>query len=397
MKVACQRERLHNALQVVTSVVGATTSKPVLQDVKLEASGDVLVLSATDLEVGVQFRLGEVEVSQPGAALVPARRFNDIVRNSVDETLLLEWQDSVLMIRGERSQFRVLGEDPEEFPVLPKTNEKEAVTLTGGLLSGMIRRTLFATASQSARYTLNGLYLELEDRKIEMTATDGHRLAHVERPLAAGVKTPAHGILPAKAAALMERSLGPDEAIRLHVGENEVVAWSDRVMIYARLLEGTFPRYREVIPVGGPSRLEAPTRDLEQCVRQAAVLTSDESRAVRFHLDENHLTLRSRTPEAGEAQIEMAVVYSGDSLVIGFNPKFIADALGAIEEESVTFELSGPDRPGVIKDGKGYLCVLMPLSLAEAMEAARPPEEEHEEEEPESDAEEGESDDDEDE
>lgn len=365
MKIVCQRERLHSALQVVASVVGPATAKPVLQDVCLEAAGDVLSLVTTDLEVGIRYRVSDVEVVEDGVALVPARRLGDIVRNSTDETLELEWNDAVLVVRGRSSRFRVLGEAPEEFPGIPEVSGDSMATLRGEVLSGLIRRTLYAAAAQSTRFTLNGIYWELEDKTIAMTATDGHRLAHVERALPSAVPAAARGIVPSKAAGLIERSIGPDEEAHVRLGENEVLVRTDRVTIYARLLEGTFPRYREVIPSGPAAKMVAPTAELEQCVRQAAVLTSDESRAVRFHLDENHLTVRSRTPEAGEAQIELPVEYAGEPLVIGFNPKFIADALGPVAEERVEFEITTPDRPGVIRDGKGYLCVLMPLSLAE--------------------------------
>ena len=243
----------------------------------------------------------------------------------------------------------------EEFPGIPEVEQGDACEISGGVLAAMIRRTLFAAAPQSTRYTLNGLYWEVEEKKFKMTATDGHRLAHVERMLPGGAQAAAvAGIVPSKAAALMERSLGPDEEVQFRLGESDLLVRTERLTVYARLLEGTFPRYREVIPTGHPCRLEAPTRELEQCVRQAAVLTSDESRAVRFHLEGNHLTLRSRSPEAGEAQVELAVTYTGEPLVIGFNPKFIADALGPVEERPanpfVLHALTFAERPAWIPD-----------------------------------------------
>jgi len=384
MKIVCQRERLHNALQVVGATVGPSTTKPVLQDVKLEAADDALGLVATDLEVGVRYRLADVEVAQAGSALVPARRLMDIVRNATDEAIELEWADSILEIRGRSSRFRILGEDPEEFPGIPEVDESGAGGFAADVLIGMLRRTLFAAAAQSTRYTLNGVYWEADGKSLAMTATDGHRLAHVERTLSTPVAEAVRGIVPAKAAALMAHSLRPDENVTFRFGENDLLVRTDRLTIYARLLEGTFPRYREVIPTGSTVRVEAPVRELEQCVRQAAVLTSDESRAVRFHFETNHLTLRSRTPEAGEAQVELAVTYTGDPMVIGFNPKFVADALAPIDEETVRIELASPDQPGLIKDGTGYLCVIMPLNLAE-----EPPAPGAEEDVPEAAAEEG--------
>ena len=198
-----------------------------------------------------------------------------------------------------------------------------------------------------------------------MTATDGHRLAHVERVLSTPAAAPASGIVPSKAAALMERSLMPDEDVLFRLGENDLLVRTDRVTIYARLLEGTFPRYREVIPASHPARMEAAVGELERGVRQAAVLTSDESRAVRFHLGGDRLVLSARTPEAGDARVEVEVSYEGDPLLIGFNPKFIADALAPVEDENVEFYFGTPEEPGLIKDSTGYLCVIMPLNVAE--------------------------------
>ena len=320
MKIVCQRERLLGALQVAGSTVGPTTTRPVLQDVKLEVENDTLALVATDLEVGVRFRLPDVDVERTGAALVPARRFTEIVRVSDDEILELEWKDSMLEIRGRRSQFRVLGEDPEEFPGIPEVGEEGAAGLPAGVLREMLRRTAFAAAAQSTRYTLNGIFWEVDGKKFLMTATDGHRLAHVERVLSTPAAAPASGIVPSKAAALMERSLMPDEDVLFRLGENDLLVRTDRVTIYARLLEGTFPRYREVIPASHPARMEAAVGELERGVRQAAVLTSDESRAVKFRFEADRLILTSAT---------LRTANSFD---------YMRDRLGAVDVEELALE-----------------------------------------------------------
>ncbi len=367
MKAICDRGALVEALNLVAGVVVSRTPKPVLMCVKLTATEGSLALAATDLEVAVRVSTPRVEVQTPGEALIPADKLVQIVRESVDPTLTLSVEQDVAEIRGEDSRFKVSGYPLADYPPMPDFAGDPDFTATAGDLHKILSQTIFATARENSRYAMNGVLIERQGGKLSMVATDGRRLALAKGVCKAskadeGLTT---AILPAKALNMILRLFTtPEQEVRVRLADNQIVFATDDAALSSNLIEGNFPPYKDVIPRDGDKKAVINAAVFASAVRRGALLTNEESRVVRLSFTSEGLTLSSRAPEMGEAEIKVALVsYAGEPMDIGFNPQMILDALKVVDTEQVTLELKGPTRPIVLRTGPDFLYVIMPMSL----------------------------------
>jgi DNA polymerase-3 subunit beta len=369
MKITCEREKLLAAFQTAGSVAPSRSPKPILQNVKIEAAGDAATLMATDLEIGIRVHLPGIDVAAAGAAILPMGRFTSILRESSDATLVIESDDKGTIVRGDRSEFRLQAEDPNEFPTVAGAEDETAYhELPARLFREIARRTVFATDTESSRYALGGVLIELSDDKIIAVGTDGRRLAKMEAPARSvgGHKTGENTtIVPSKAMQLMERALSDHDAeIQLVSRPNEVLLKSPRVTIYSRLVEGRFPKWRDVFPQRvSTQRIECVVGPLLAAVRQAAIVTSEESRGVDFQFHDGKVVLTGRSADVGQSRVEFPIGYDGPKLTITLDPRYVADFLRVLEAESTfTLDIKDAESAAVASTGDGYGYVIMPLA-----------------------------------
>ncbi|MBX7073775.1 MAG: DNA polymerase III subunit beta [Pirellulales bacterium] len=368
MKVSCERDKLAPAFQTASAVAPARSTKPILQNVKLEVHGDSATLIANDLEIGVRVEVPGVQIETPGSVMLPTSRFNQILRESGDAALRLESDAQGTLVRGERSEFRLLSENPDEFPTVATFNEAAYHELPARLLRELIRRTVFATDVESTRYALGGVLIELTEDKITAVGTDGRRLAMMSAPAASvgGHKTgDTTTIIPTKAMHLIERALGDaDSEIRLALKSNSALVKSERTTISSRLVEGRFPKWRDVFPKrDSAARIEMAVGPFLSAVKQAAILTSDESRGVDFTFGDGKLTLAGKAAEAGQSRVELPIAYDGSELSITLDPRFVIDFLKVLDPaKSFTIEIKDAESAAVCSTDDGYGYVIMPLA-----------------------------------
>ncbi len=379
MKVICDRAALAEAVNNVSSVVVTRTPTPVLQCVKLTAADRILTLAATDLEVGLRLGVGEVNVEAEGSALIPADKLKQIVTTCDDPTLTIETSGTTVTIKGESSRFTLNGYDPGEAPAVRDFADAEVdFEIEGGQLQRLIHRTLFAAAAEHSRYAINGVLVEREGRNLRLVATDGRRLA-IARGAASGSDMGGDKgggkrscIVPTKALNLIARLIrNPETPVRVAIEENQAVfcigdadAPGECAVLSTNLVEGSFPPFEDVIPRDQDKKGTFEVAELASAIRRAALLTNEESKGVRLSFKGKELTLTSRAPEMGEAEVHVdATRYDGDSLEIGFNPGFLTDALKVIDDQQVVIELKAPNKPGVIKVGSDFTYVIMPVNL----------------------------------
>ncbi len=372
MKVICDRSALHDAVSLTSGVVAARTPSNVLKCVHLHADDGVLRLSATDHEVGVRLGVEQVEIESPGEAVIPADKLNQIVRACDDPTLTLETADHTTNIKGANSHFKVFGYDPKEFPPVREFGDAAVDTeIPASTLSKLVARTLFAAASEHSRYAINGVLFDREKDKLRLVATDGRRLAMAQGPCtnASGNDT-SSCIIPIKTLQLLNKVMPDDDTVvRMALDDGQVliqVGEGDAApVISSNLVEGAFPPFEDVIPRDQDKKASFDAQSLASAVRRAALLTNEESRGVRLTFEDGGLTLTSRAPEMGEAEIHLDVEdYQGDSIMIGFNPAYVTDALKVLEHDQVIFELKAPNKPGVLRMGTDFMYVLMPVNLS---------------------------------
>lgn len=364
MKCVINRSALSEALSMVGTIAPTRTPKPVLECVKLSSVEDGLSLTATDLQVSLQCLVRQVEIKEQGSGLFRADKLSAIVRESVDETLALEMVDDSLEIRGGDSVFKIFGRSPEEFPPIHGLEGKADLEIKSGVLLKMILRTLYAAAKENTRYAINGVLWDKKGKKLQLVATDGRRLAQAVGVAEKSVGDDRQLIMPAKTMAFLARNLhDPDAIVRVKFEANQCVIEHGDWTISSVLVEGHFPKFEDVIPRDSDKKLELDREALFSAVRRAALLTTVESKGVRFTFADDTLILSSRASEHGEATIRLPISYSHPSLEIGFNPQFLIDMLRVLEDEKVILELKEPNRPGVLRSGTDFLYVVMPVNL----------------------------------
>src|SRR4051794_308344 len=327
MKVICNRGALLEALTVAGNVVNPRTPKPVLQCIKVTAGEDRITLAATDLEVAIRYSDAQVQIEQPGEALLPADKFRDIVRESMDDTLSISIKDDRAIIKGQDSEFKIFTQPASEFPPVPDFEGEADFEVAGGHLKQLIGQTLFAAAKESTRYAFNGVLVVAKGKKIHLISTDGRRLAQANGDLSNAEKLPKDGlkaIIPTKALQLVEKLIDdPEEAVGFQMRENQVIVHTSSATLTSNLVEGQFPPYEDVIPKDTDKKMSAATADFLSAIRRAALLTTEESKGVRMSFTKKGVTLSSRSPEAGEAEVKFACKYEGTDCEIGFNPSFL--------------------------------------------------------------------------
>jgi len=367
MKVIAQTAALQEAMGLVGSIVATRTPKPVLQCIKLAAAADkpCLTLLATDLEVGCRYYITAVQVEQDGECLVQAERFGGIVREAAaDESLTIETEKETCHIRGAGSHFKIFGYDPAEYPAVSDFDGKADLQVSASTLSGMINKTLFATAKVHSHYAMSGVLMETSGKRIHLVATDGHRLAQAKGTLSKTAAKDVSAIVPTKLMSLIQRVAGTsDEAVEIRLQDNQILVRTARAVLSSTLVQGNFPKYADVIP-RECSRKAALNRTMfEHRIRQAALLTNEQSRGVRMSFKGDQATLTSRAPETGEAEATCPVKFEGEPLDIAFNPTFLIDAIRVAETDEINLEMNEANKPAVVKAGNDFLYVLMPIDL----------------------------------
>ena len=368
MKVTCEREKLLHAFQTVGSVAPARSPKPILQDLKLEFTAERATRLGTDLEVGIRMEVPGFDIIAPGSVVLPISRFGSILRESTDEKLDLESDGSKTLVRGERSEFQLPSANPDEFPDVSLFTAEKYHELSARFFRELIHRTVFATDSESARYALGGVLIELTSDKIIAVGTDGRRLAKQEGPAKAvgGHETgDATTIIPTRAMQLLERALADsEENIQLATRENDVLVKSGRSVIYSRLVEGRYPQWRDVFPRQERAvQIELTAGPFYSAVRQAAIVTSEERRGVDFAFGEGKLVLAGHGAEYGESHVELPIPYDGTVVAVNLDPRYMSDFLKVLDpEQTFTLELRDGESAIVCTTDDGYGYVIMPLA-----------------------------------
>lgn len=374
MKLSIQKNQLQRGLSRIQAIVEKRNSMPILANVLLQAEGKgekgSLELAATDLEVGIR-GTHSANVEKPGGLTVSARKLYDIVRELPDETVhMAAMSNSYLELRCERARFTLAGTAPEEYPSLPDFAPGRLVTLQAAVLSTMIERTMYAASLDETRYNLNGVYFEVlsDEAKIRMVATDGHRLAVVDRVVGDQVAGLSSGlIIPRKGLAELKRLVDEEDADEIEIGfeGNSGLARKGDVTLLMRLIEGEFPNYNQVIPKTTEHKITLSSETLLRALRRVVLLSAERSRAVKCEIESGCLTLSSSNPDLGEAQEELDVDYDGDAISIGFNAKYLIDAIGSLGSKELQLGLSDGSSPVEIRptDDAESLAVVMPMRL----------------------------------
>jgi len=368
VKIKINRESFLRVFQIAAVVAPARSPKPILQNVKIDVTKSGGMLTATDTEVGVRLNVPDLEIMVPGSAVIPVTRLSMILRESRDEFLFIEADSEKTVVSGGSSRFDLQAQNPDEFPEVAEFTDNDYFEVSAKVLKELIKRTLFATDSESSRYALGGVLLEMDDNTITAVGTDGRRLAKMQGVMKV-VGNPSTGgsttIVPARAMQLMERIL-PDEdlPVQIAVHANDLLMREPSGVFYTRLVEGRFPKWRDVLPTRTETnKIDIPVGPMYSALRQAAIVSSDESRGIDFTFKDGSLILSNSTAEVGQSRVEMPVPFDNGELTITLDNRFVADFLKVLPlEKTFTFDVQNGDQAAYCYTDDHYGYVIMPVS-----------------------------------
>jgi len=362
MKVKIEKDTLLNGIQKVQNIITTKSTLPILSNILLESTQGNLKLTATDLDIGISCVI-PVETHEPGIITVPAKRFSDIIKDLPTNMVnIATKKNNLITIETESCQFKIMGLAPEDFPKLPEFKDVEVINLEQASLKQMLALTSFAVSLDETRYILNGILFKIHHNNLTLVATDGKRLAVVERVLKQNIDKEIQIIVPLKAIQELNRNLQDEGDLSLLLGHNQALFDLKGVVIIARLIEGEFPDYQQVIPPLSENKIHIPREDFLWAIRRAALLSTPDYQAVKLETFKNKLVVSKSTPDIGESREEVSVEYKGKEMAIGFNPTYLIDVLKNLKEESVEFEITDSEKPGVIRIN-GYVYIVLPMRL----------------------------------
>jgi DNA polymerase-3 subunit beta len=366
MRFSLQREVLLKPLAQVVNVVERRQTLPVLANLLARVDGDLLSLTGTDLEVEMVART-KVEDAESGETTIPARKLFEIVRALPDGSrVTISQSGDKVTVQAGRSRFTLASLPANDFPALDEVDATERVKVGEASLKELIERTAFAMAQQDVRYYLNGLLFDLRDKALRCVATDGHRLALCEAALEETVQTKRQIIVPRKGVLELQRLLeGGDRELELEMGRSHIRVKRDDVTFTSKLIDGRFPDYEAVIPIGADREVKIDREALRASLQRAAILSNEKYRGVRIEVSPGQIKINAHNPEQEEAQEEVEADTKVDSLVIGFNVNYLLDALSALREEEVILQLRDANSSALVRESSSDKCrhVVMPLRL----------------------------------
>lgn len=371
MEFTVSKADLVRELGLSQGVVEKKATLPVLSNVLLEAAGDTVSISATDLELSIRCQ-APAKVSAEGGGTLPAKKLLDYVRLLPDEEIRVKFSDTnwATLTCG-RSKTRIAGLARDTYPEMPAMPEPLA-ELPVGLVSAMISRTVFAIAAEESRFTLNGALLVLKPETLTMVATDGHRLALVEYPNPAVLAGEHRALIPRKAmlelARLASDAGGSEEQIQFAMDENHLFFRMGPRLLAGRKLAGNFPDYERVLPRSHAHTVILPREDFRAAIERVSQFSDERSRAVKIRFGDNEATIHSSLSESGESEESLAVDYTGPTTEIGFNAIYLLDFLRATQEEQVEFHFKDAQSAGELMPAEGdhgyrYRYVVMPMRI----------------------------------
>lgn len=366
MKFVATKETLSKLITHIQNVVSPKPTIPILSNFLIEAKDDELTVTATDLTVGIRCT-GEAKILEEGAITLPAKRFFQLTKELTAPTLEIQSKDGETSeLKAGTSQFKFHGMHQRDFPDLPDLSSAACIQLEQKDLKEMLFRTAFAASREDSRYVLTGILFKIENKKALFVGADGKRLAEASIELEIDPTLEGEYIVPLKAVEEIYKSLSEKGSVSLYLMEDKIAAEIDHMLIVSKLLSGSYPDFKRIIPEKLDIAVSLHREELISLLRQVSLFTDEENQSVRFLFSEGSLSLKANNATIGEGQVSMPVNYHREAFAIAFNPHIFLDILRHSRSEVVQLGLNDPYNPGVVTDESTARFVIMPMRLNEA-------------------------------
>jgi DNA polymerase-3 subunit beta len=377
MNFEMDRREFIKGLGLMQSVAGRKTTLPILSHILLEWEKNSLYLTGTDLETGIREELA-AKIHQKGKASVSAKKLYEIVRELPEETIHIQKKENQwITLQCGKSIFNLAGLDPEEFPSLPNYQEENFSAISNRIIREMIEKTVFAASNEESRYHLNGVLFAQSKQGgkeiLRMVATDGHRLSLIDRENQKirgieekGMIIPKKGVLEIKK---IIGDRGGEEEMGIYFNGTHGFFKMGKSLTVIRLIDGEFPEYEQVIPKGNDKKLVMAKEKVVSSLKRVSTMASERMEGVKFSLKKNSVEMSSYHQDFGDAKEEVEVIYEGPPLQVGFNARYLIEALNVIDAEEILMELKDEGSPGILRPSSltpglsDQLCIIMPMRL----------------------------------
>jgi DNA polymerase III subunit beta len=369
MKFIVSSSALLKQLQQISGVINANTVLPILEDFLFEVEANRLTVVATDLETVMRIQM-DIEAKETGKICIPARILMDSLKNIPDQPLTFNIDKNFSVeITSDNGKYKVMGENPDNFPKEPAADDTTSFTMTASALVTAINKTLFAVSNDDLRPAMTGVYFELDKNSIQFVATDAHRLVRYKRTDVSCPRTDSF-IVPKKPLNLLKSALpDKDDEITLSYNSNHLFVKHGSTQLSCRLIDARFPDYKVVIPADNPYKLTVGKTDFQGALRRVSVFSNKSTNQVVLNIQGSELQLAAQDIDFSfEGNERMKCQYKGDDLAIAFNARFLIEMLNAAASDEVNVELSTPTKAGIIKptedeENEELLILVMPLML----------------------------------
>lgn len=361
MRFSFNRAQFSEIVGMVADVVPARSAKPVLQNIQITGNEDgTVTLAGTDLELGITYRAAVEGLTDPDTVLIPAARFSSILRDDWSETITFTSGSGPVEIKTDSGVLHLPSAEDESFPPVPALEGENVIEIHADDLRAAAARTVPFTARGDTRYALNGVFLSVEKNQMEFVASDTHRLSLVKKKVKNAKELKADCIVITKGFQTLARIAEGEETVRLHLGTHELIAETSRATLTARLVDGQFPRYRDVIPSDLDHKVTFDTGLLTRTLRLAGQVSHEETRSVTLRAAGETLSIETPGSDMGDAKMEMPANVEGGDISISFNFVYVLDALKVFQDDTLTLQIRDPDSPARIDIGD-CTHVIMPI------------------------------------
>ena len=364
MKFQIARSKFLEALKYVQNAVGLKGNIQVIQNVLIEAENNVITLTTTDLDISVKSS-AMCEVLEQGATTVPVKLLFNSISKAAEGIVEVDCgENEITKIKAGYANYKISGIAAKEFPKLPVDEGACSYTIGQQALREMFRKTSYASSIDDTRRTLKGVLMRFKDSKLTMVATDGRRLAMVEKELEFPKDNEKDIILPSKAVQELQRSLNGESDVVITLQKSQLCFKFDNLTLYSKLIDDVYPNFEQVIPRDCAQKVAIDRKMLLDALDRVSVMTLDDTHSTRLSFDNNCLTVTSAAGEIGEASDQVDIKYAGEKIDIIFNPNYIMEMLKAIDDDEVTINLNSSSSPAVFKCSIPFLYVIMPLRIS---------------------------------
>ncbi len=364
MKFTCSRQKLNEAVANVQRAVSPKSTTPALEGILIKTGNGKISLCGYDLELGITTTI-EAEIQQEGAIVINARLFSDIIRRMPENQILIETNDKLMVyLQSGKVDYKIIGMPDSDYPELPTVTDSDNVNINGETLQSMIRQTLYAVSDKDTKPAHKGSLFEINSNTIKIISVDGYRLAIRKETI--NYNGEKSFIVPGKSLGEVEKLINSDEEdVTLTIGGRHIIFHTGNYNIITRLLEGEFMNYQAAIPSGNATKLRVNTRKFSSSIDRMSLLLNERMKSpIRCRIEDSMIKTSCNT-SIGQANDEFEVEAEGEDIEIGFDDKYMLDALKNSETDEVRIHMNGPLSPIVIlpSDGDSFLFLVLPVRL----------------------------------